>query len=262
MSTITDNYNHLMELSKRAIKSGYKEFLVHNRMIMACYDISTDSDQGMHYILHVPDDYADLYDKTFLLNLNDLNAKAKESKNRIDEIRNEKKLPPRAVEGELKYWSDDTTVYIDVSYTLYNMEPHPETRRKALVKGARLANLGFTLECKIVDDTHQTVANILNSYGKIIARTNGETMVMFDGLENHLLDRVKDYPRVFYCTVKLNGETIQVPFLRSFFRNISKFDRMIFGITATKLKGIALFTMTYESKGLVDQYISYIQNFK
>ena len=84
MENKTADYKNFNEISKRLAKSGYKKFIVHNRMIMGFYDLTQDSDVGMHYIMHVPDEYEDLYDGHFIFD-NDKFTK------QLAEIRNKAK---------------------------------------------------------------------------------------------------------------------------------------------------------------------------
>ena len=70
-----------MVLIRRAKKSSFATVLLHNHMMIQCYDIKIDSDMGLHYVLHIPDtvEYIDpFYDGTMLLDINEILATYKE----------------------------------------------------------------------------------------------------------------------------------------------------------------------------------------
>ena len=258
------DFNRFVEVCRRADKSGFKTLIFHNRMVMGFYDIAQDSDIGMHYILHIPDDYEDLYDGHFTMNVNEFLKKLNETRNKIKEERLKLKLPPRAVDGELFYTLDGKEMQIEIGLRIHDMvPPPPEIKRKTLVPGDILVNLGFMTTCKTLDDDATTaqVDLMLDSLNKVIERIE-PTEVLIDVLENDLVSKVQEFPRVFYCKVKIDNESVQVPLMKSFFRGINKFDRLLLTVSKTCIKGIFVYTITLDAKGLTDQYIAYIQNFK
>ena len=258
------DFDKFVDVCRRAVKSGFKTLLFHNRMVMGFYDIAQDSDIGMHYILHIPDDYEDLYDGHFAMNVEEFLKKLNETKNKVKEERLKLNLPPRSVDGELFYELDGNLMQIEIGVRIHEMvPPPPETKRKTLVPGNVLVNLGFVTSCKTFEDDSMTsqIDLMLDSLNKIITRME-PTTVLVDVLENDLVNKVQEFPRVFYCKVKIDNESVQVPLMKSFFRGINKFDRLLLTVSKTCIKGIFIYTITLDAKGLTDQYIAYIQNFK
>lgn len=258
------NLDNLLTVCKRAAMSKFEMFIIHNRMMIGCYDITQDDDNGMHVIIHIPDDYEDFYDGHFVWPNKFFIAKCNETKKKVDEERAKRNLPPRAVTREFDYHVEKDKMVVEAYYILHEMiAPPPETKRKTLILGDPIMNLGFTMECDLFTNDYlpHTAEVVLDVFNKLQERMTGDT-ILIDGLENDVISKVLASPRVFYCKVPYDDECIQVPLLKSFFRGINKFDRMMFGVTKTSIDGVAVLTMTFDSKGLTEQYVAYVQNFK
>lgn len=264
----TADYDHFIEVCKRASKSGFKNLLFYNRMVIGCYDIAQDSDIGMHYILHIPDEYDALYDQQFVMNIPEFLKKLNEVRNKVKEERLKLNLPPRAVDGEVQYRVKEQTIEIEVGLRIHEMvPPPPETKRKTLVKGDVVMNLGFTTECNLVNSdgaAYQTdlTLDTIKKITERIGESEDDHVVLIDALENGLVDVVLGYPRVLYCDVKFGKDTVHVPLMKSFFHGVTKFDRLILTVMKTKIPGIYVYVITIDAKGLTHQSISYLQNFK
>lgn len=268
MENKTADYKNFTEISKRLAKSGYKKFVVHNRMIMGFYDLTQDSDVGMHYIMHVPDEYEDLYDGHFIFDNDKFTKQLAEIRNKAKEERTKLGLPPRVVDGCIKYRPKDeleeNAFIIEVSLQIHELvDPPAGSKRKSKVLGDVIQDIGFMLPCPDVttDEWEKLSDNMMTSLSSLTNRV-GTQVVLIDAIENGLVEPVVNYPRVFYCDVKVEGESVQVPLMKSFFRGINKFDQLILTVQKTKIKGVFVYCITLSAKGLTDQYISYIQNFK
>lgn len=262
------NYNNFLEISKRLAKSGYKKFIVHNRMIMGFYDLSQDSDIGMHYIMHIPDEYEDLYDGHFIFDNEAFTKRLGEIRKKVAEERNRLGLPPRVVQGVIKYRETDSleenSFMIEPSLQIHELVDPPEgSKKKSKVLGEVITDIGFTIPCpnNKTDEWEKQSDNMIDSLNKLSTRV-GKQVVLIDALENGLVEPVVNYPRVFYCNVKVEGESVQIPLMKSFFRGINKFDGLTISVQKTNIKGVFILCITLSAKGLTDQYISYIQNFK
>lgn len=257
------NCDKLLDISRRMSKSGYGTLLCHNRMMLGCYNVSFDSDIGMHYICHIPDEYEDLYDGHFIWDNQKFLSEYARSRKVADEFRKKEGLPPKSMTNSASYVINDDLVVIDASVQVREMIQPDPTKKKIIPGDNVLMDIGFTLECPTFSsaDSNDDVENVLTTFNNLQDRMLDKTVIV-DGIDNGILDKIQEFPRVFYYNVELDGDKIRVPLLKSFFRGMTKFDRMMFGVTKTKLDNIAVYTMTFESKGLTDQYIAYIQNFK
>lgn len=263
MSTEID-YTKFTEVCKRAAKSEFKSFIVHNRMVMGFYDLSQDSDIGMHYILHIPDDYDNVFDQSFLWDNEIFIKRLNELRNKIKDERAKLKLPPRAVTGAMKWREDGETLIVETSLQIHELVPPPvESKRKTPILGDVVMDLGFDMECKTFNDKNMPpeVENMLRSLTTVIDRIE-DKIITVDILQNDLVKTVQDFPRIFYCKLDAFGETIQMPLMKSFFRGINTFDKLYFNVYPTNIKGVYIYLISLSAKGLTDRYISYIQNFK
>lgn len=258
------DYTKFTDVCKRAAKSDFKSFIVHSRMVMGFYDLSQDSDIGMHYVLHIPDDYGNVFDKSFIWE-NDLFIKRlNELRHKIKTERTNLKLPPRTVTEEMCWREDGETLIIETRLQIHKLvPPPPDSKRKTPILGDVIADLGFEMECKMFCDNNAPaeVDNMLRSLVNMIDRM-GDKIITADILQNDLVQTIQNCPRIFYCKLSAFGETIQVPLMKSFLRGINIFDYLYVNVYPTNIKGIYIYLITLSAKGLTDRYISYIQNFK
>lgn len=237
------------ELLKRASHSGYKKILLHDRMLMNCYDVNNDDDLGFHYILHIPETEAyrsDFYLLDLVLDLNAITNATKTIKKDHEARRKSLKYKPKEASIVGRYDFYHGYVLISFDYMLKD-------------------ELWKTVDIEVpypIPEMNSVKTNIESSYNSILNRIDiSVPPVIIDGIAKEIREDTLDRVRAFYYPVDINGKTIKIPFLKSFFRAINKFEQFDISVIKTHIKNVYLVVHTFGSKGLTDQYIMYVEDF-
>ena len=254
--------------------ASFSEMLIHNHMAMNCYDIDQDSDIGQHMIIHIPDDWPDMYDGPYIIKPQEILNFVNEYQRKLKDERTDRGLPPKSQRIELEYEKDDKGITLYFIFALDNWEKKPFTEysfkftktKKSVVEQTKekLINCGevFRIEKSIkisyVDQDDPIVENILKTYTNMVNRVEGDPVVI-DGIENAIYEKVAESVRFYYYPVKINGKKVQVPLIKSMFRGLSKFDEFYLAVHETNIESVYLFVLHFTSKGLTEQHIGYFQ---
>lgn len=237
-----------IELMRRASKCRFSSVLLNNRMLMQCYDIDIDSDVGMHYILHIPDDekYSDpLYDETLVLYPKQILDAYNTGHAILTEEKKKEKAKPKEVNEEL---------YFRVE------KKHATFKFVYYVKDKVVT----TTTCRVpypVDQNGPAIMNIVSTYENILLRLKvGGRCVILNGIRQGILRTALTTNTIVYYIVKLNGVKVRVPLYKSMFLN-STYDQVFISLQETELDMIYLLTIQTERGGIIEQLISYVQNF-
>lgn len=243
------SFNGLLEILKRVSHSGYKTFLMHDRMLMNCYNVDEDDDIGAHYVLHIPDTdmyRSDFYKLDLIVDINVISEATKQIRKDHETYRKSKKIRPKDASIVCRYdfyrgyllLSIDFMMKDDVWKTVDIKIPHP------------------------ISDMDPIKSNIEFAYNSMLERIDTSmSPILINGLTEDIPINTLECVRVFYYLVEIDNKMVKIPFLKSFFRSINKFEQFDISIQKTLIKNVYLVAHTFSSKGLTDQYIMYVENF-
>ena len=237
-----------LDLMKRAQKSRYTEFVMSNRMIMQCYDVSQDSDAGTHYMLHIPDteEYKDkFYNQSIIIVPENVLYVYKTGHDELLEAKKKKGAKPR-----------DCKEFIDIVY----FDDMVELTFQHIIYDELIASndIGF----RYATDNHPNVQLITKTLTDLENRikVNGLAAVV-DGYKSGFYFKAMNHEQIAYGKIKLGDRKVRVPLFKSMLAGIKEPEDIKLSIQETNLKDIYVYTVQLTNKGLVDQYISYILNF-
>ena len=239
----------LIELLRHTAKSGYKEFLMHNRMLMQCYTIDEDADIGLHYILHIPADekYSDVFfDDTLYIIPADIISVYREGHQIFLEKKKELKAKPKDCREEVLYDKTDKKATLTFISLI-----HDEVVDKRV----------YTMPYP-VNEHSSKVETIVNCYNNIFQRLKtGGYAVTLDGFKYGLYHLIDENEELQYFKIKVAGTKIKIPLYKNLLAGSKEPDEFFISIQETNIDGIYLYTVQTARKGLITQYIGYIQNF-
>lgn len=237
-------------LLKRASHSGHGVMFMHDRMLMNCYDIDHDDDIGIHYVLHVPEteEYAyDFYQIDLIFTISDITTPYSKYKKEFEERRKSLKLKPKQASVIGRYEQYDRYMLLSFDFKL-----EEEVWR--------------TLEIKIpypIEPNNKIVTNVVTAYNLIFERLiPDKDPMIIDGIKENIQEETLKRVRVYYHIVEMDGIEILLPFMKSSFRTLNKLEQFYITIQKTNIKHVYLVTHTFQAKGLTDQYIMYVENFR
>ena len=237
-----------LDLMKRAQKSKYIDFVMHNRMIIQCYDVSQDSDVGTHYILHIPENenYDDkFYDQSIIIIPENVLYIYKIGHDELLEVKKKKNAKPK-----------DCKEFIDV---VYNDDMVELTFQHIVFDELVASNeIGF----RYADNTKPSVQLVTKTLNEIEDRikVNGLAATV-DGYKSGFYYKIMNHEQIAYGKIKLGDKKVRIPLFKSMLAGIKEPEDIKISIQEIKIKDIYLCTVQLTNNGLVDQYISYILNF-
>lgn len=235
-----------LALMRRATRCGYPELILNNRMLMQCYDLGVDSDVGLHYIMHIPDEYdplTDFYDRFLILNPRAILKAYSTGKKTMDTERKEKGLKPKACTEELEY---------------HEHKHHLELEFRFFMAGDEVAVESLKIPYPI-SENDPLVENCATTYNTLASRIKaGGACLAFDGGRMGLQPLILDCPEIYRYRVKYGGKKLFIPFTRSMFLGIKEFDRFLFSVQETLMDEIYVFSVSLEKKGLIEQFWGYL----
>ena len=258
--------------------ASFTEMLLFNHMAMNCYNVEIDSDTGMHTIVYVPDEYPDLYDGPVLVKATEILNLIRTQQKAVSEIRTEKKLPPKCAESELFYERTETGIDLKfkfslydqqtIQYTEYTIKPRKkkgisdivEKTKDKVVCGDCIYEKEVSYHMDYVSVANPIVANIVQTYYSMLERAKGDPVVI-DGLAEGIYEKVNAQASLYYHSVVVNKKIVKIPFIRSMFRNLSKFEEFRISVQETNLRRIYLYVLHFKSKGICEQHIAYVQEY-
>ena len=241
----------LIALTRRAVKSGFKTLLLHDRMLMQCYDLNIDSDIGLHYILHIPDteEYEDpFYDEDVLLRVAEVNAAYKTGHDVLETKRKERGLKNKDCREEA-YWIDGD------------------------VDGFRMLKFLFFVQDDLVatsvqpvpyplDITDSTVENILETVTNGLRRLKpGGMCFLVDGIKLGIIDRVLDAHEIYHFVVRHNRKKLRIPITKSMFLGQRSLDSLYLSVQESELDHVYIYALSMTKKGLNETLWGYILSY-
>lgn len=239
----------LLELMTRASRCKFKKVFMVNHLLIQCYTVGIDSDIGFHYVLAIPD--TEEYSSPFYDSLVELEpsaiTKAYSTGHKILlEKKKETGAKPKEIKEELVVQFKDTKM--EMKFLYYVMD--------------ELVTTAIYTSPYPVDETRPEVENCVDTLVSTANRIKpGGSCVLIDGNRTGIFDRTMDSVQTYFHVIKINGEKVRIPFIRSMFLGSKSYDRFIVSIQETLLKSIYLFSIQLTRKGLTEQFFGYIQNF-
>lgn len=245
------DYKNLVNMLKRAKHSEFKDLLIHDNMMMNCYNVEIDSDVGFHYNLHVPfiteEDYA-FYDTDIIININKLLEEAQHFSKELLEDRKKLGLKPKDADI-IAIWEIESGT-MTVTFKFRILEETKYTSK-------------YETECP-ANGTNAIISNILTTYTNIINRIDlSAVSTTVNVMLSDILQRVEDSVRTYYLMVPVNGKNVRVPLMKSFFRGVSgsKFEKFYLNIAPTTINKVYLYTISFTLKDVTEQFVGYIQDY-
>ena len=237
-------------IMRRATHSRFSTVLMHNRMLLQCYNLDIDSDVGFHYILHIPDpdEYeSEFYNETIMLTPSEVLAAYNGGHKLLGEKKKEAGAKAKEANEEL---------YFSVK------KDHAELKFLFYLKD----ELVTSEMCEIkypIDMTSVDVENIQHSYDQILSRIKpGGACLVFDGLRYGLQEKAYECSEIYYFIVKYGKKKIRVPLIRSMFGGIKEVDRFLISIQESSLgDDIFIYALQFMKKGIVEQFWGYLLNY-
>lgn len=236
-------------LLRRASHSGYKSMVMNNRMLIQCFDITIDSDNGLHYVLYIPDSEAyddPFYDSYLILDpstvLNTFNKGHKE----LEEKRKQLKAKPKEASEE---------------FILHIKNGHGEIKFLYYLQGELLT----TAACRVqypVDETSRTIINIEETFNNLADRIKpGGICLKFDGLRLGLQEKAMNSSEIYFYVVKCGDRKIKIPLTRSSFMGIKEVDQFVFTVQESLIPHIFVYSYQIKKKGILEQRFGYVLEF-
>lgn len=237
-----------LELIKRAQKSKYTELVMNNRIMVQCYDVAKDSDNGMHYILHIPDteEYEDkFYDQSIIIVPENVLYIYKIGHDELLEVKKKKNAKPKDCKEFIDVVYRDDMVELTFQHTVFD----------ELVASN---DIGF----RYATDNNPSVQLVANTLSDLESRikVNGLAATV-DGYKAGFYYRLMHHEQITYGKIYLGGKIVRVPLFKSMLNGMKDLDEFRISIQETILKDIYVYTIHLRKKGITEQHISYIINF-
>lgn len=240
----------LIKLLRRASHSKYSKVILNNRMLMQCYSISADSDIGLHYSLFIPptEEYEDeFYDKTVILNINEITVSYNTMHKILLEEKKERKAKAKDVKEECMFVENNNKTYL--SFIGY-------------IEDEIISSQKYYIENYPVSDTNQEVINCTEAYTSLIERIKpGGCCVILDGIKNGMFTRALHSIQVDFYKVKINGKTIKIPLIKSLLAGNKDLDSFYVSLQESTILDVYIYALQLSKKGITDTFFGYIQNF-
>lgn len=237
-------------LIKRTTKSKYDSLIMNNRMILQCYDISEDSDVGLHYILHIPDTVPynhDFYDTTMVINISEILTTYQEGKTIQAAYATDNNIKPKELREEL--YTEQTDTYQLKLKFVYYAKDHTVTTTSVNVESP-------------LRPTNRMIDNIETSIANMILRVKpGGSCVILDGHRSGIYQLAMESSQIAFYRIRMNHKVIRIPVYRSMLLGQKNIDLFTISVQETVIPMIYLYTIQMERQGLVEQFIGYVQNF-
>lgn len=239
----------LIELLRHTAKSGYKEFLMHNRMLMQSYTIDEDADIGLHYILHIPvnEKYEDpFFNETLYLYPNDIIAKYRECHQVFLDKKKALGAKPKDCREEVLFEKSKNKAYLTFL---------------AIICDEIIDKKTYTLPYPVNEHSSE-VETIVDCYSNIFNRIKvGGFAVALDGFKHGIYSLIRDTGELNYFKVRIGNIKIKIPLYKTMLAGTKEPDEFFISIQETNIDSVYLYTIQLARKGLITQYIGYIQNF-
>lgn len=243
------NFMGLSDLLKRVSHSGYKNVLIHDHMLMNCYNIEEDDDIGMHYVLHVPDTemyQSPFYNLDIILDTEQIAEATKTVYKEFEAHRKKQKIRPKEAKIIGRYDFYQGYMLLSIEYILKD-------------------EVWKTVDIEIpypVREDNSILSNIISAYNTLLERIDLDyPATVINGLTRDIWTDTMNSIRVFYYPVEIDGKTIRLPFMKSFFRTLRKCEQFDVSVQKTYIPGVYLVVHTIGAKNLTEQFIMYVEDF-
>ena len=237
---------YLMNLLSRCSHSGFKHMVLHNRMLMQCYTVDIDSDQGFHYALHIPDtkEYEDrFFDETILLTPAEITKVYRAGHNTLSDLRKEKNLKTKDCHEECYYLVDDDKRQLKFMYYLLDELVDTQT-----------VDLAWPF-----DVTDIRAESILRAYGDCLTRIKpGGVCLLYNLGRMGVIEKTVDLPDVYQIIVRVHKKKLCIPLTKTLFMSQKKFDSAYLSIQETTLDHIYIYALSLTAKGLNETIWGYV----
>lgn len=232
-------------LLRRASHCGYPTLMMHNRMLMQCYNVNDDGETGLHYVLHVPDDErydSGIYSKDFILNVRDVLAAYTKGHRAMEEVRKERGEKPKSLTEEVKL-RDSELVF---TFILHGLED------------ISVDTVSVSVEHPI-DPRSPVRDNIEQTYSNLMDRIRiGGACLLYDGLRFGLQRHAMDCPEVYHFVAKYHGKRVRIPLMKSMFGGIKELDRFYISIQESSIERLYVYSLSLMKNGITETYWGYL----
>ena len=240
----------LINMLRRATRCGFPSVVVNNRMFMQCYDLDIDSEVGMNYVLHVPDDVdpgCGFYETPMIIKPRDFLKAYSDGHKSLIEERKHQDLKPKA----MSEWAE----YIEHKHHIDLIVHH-------CLLGEEFINTEYRINTN-VPETTPIIDNVLRTYGQLIGRIKvGGTCVRCDGSYMGLQDRVVNCQEIYRYRMRINGHRVDVPFTKSMFLGIRAVEQFHFAVQESSMDDIYIYSIGIEHKGIMEQFWGYLLQYE
>lgn len=239
----------LMAILRRAVHSGYKTLLMNNRMLMQCYDLNIDSDIGLHYILHIPDDVeGDFYDMTLVLKPSEIMSTYREGHLMLEDERKYRKLKTKEATEEFHVKeNDDGSVTLKFTFLL---QDELITTKSVIVPG--------------INDYNRTmVDNIQESLLRLMDKIKpGGFCLFYDGLRGGLDTKVYESEMIYEFIAKPYGKPIRVPITKNMFLGMKGVDTFEFTLQESVMDHVYILAIRIGKGDIEENLWGYVLNYR
>ena len=232
-------------LLRRAGRSGYKDLLMHERMILQCYNVNEDDENGMHYILFIPDEKAyeaEVYDQTMFLNPTEILKAYNTGHSILLEKRKEVGAKPKEALEEFTVEENKITF----SYYLREELVHSE-------------NCGIVYPLPAHSFAVDTILDALESLMNRIKP--GGCCLSIDGEEMGLVQTMLESGDIHEFVCRFNRKPVVIPLIKSMLNGLKKVDRSRLVVQESELPDVYIVAFNYAYKGIEEVYFGYVLNF-
>lgn len=235
-----------VKLLQRLNMCGYPNAIMNNRLMFQCYDTGTDSEQGFHYALVIPDATAKGYSNDFydsgptLIVPGKLSAAYRKGHGEIEAFRKEKKLKPSEAHEECYFSENDDGWTFKFVFTCED-----------LVK-TESVTIPKTRNFKDMTD------NAVLRYQDLLDRIKlGGACMTFNGMRDGTYSFASSSPTIYTVVVKLDGRRLEIPIAKSMFLGLSP-DRFSYSIQESTIPNVLIFSMSLMKAGIAEIQWGYL----
>lgn len=242
------DHKNFSKMMRRLSHCGYSSVIMANRMFMNCYNIDEDETNGMHFIMFISDDY-ELYEEQCFIDHGRISNLIKLGDSNVSEYKKEHGVKAKNIVTKSYYYSLENVVELHIE-------------RYDNLNNCIVNDTVIELERSTLPKYRNITNNILSSYETMVNRIDHRYLPeIVNGISEQIYERAVETVRPLYQAVELSdGTMLYIPFIKSFFKDIRKFDRFDISIRRTTINNVYLISFVFETNSIEESYIMYLEN--
>lgn len=243
------DHKNFSKMMRRLSHCGYSSVILANRMFMNCYNIDEDETIGMHFIMFIDEPFSELYDEKCFIDYSRISNLIKLGDANVTAYKKENSLKAKDVLTRSYYYSLENVVELHIQRI--------DTRNSHVI-----CDTVIELERLSLPAYQSLSDNIISAYEAMISRIDYDYPAeITNGITEQIYELAVCSVRPFYYNAILRDKTVvHIPFIKSFFRDIRKFDKFYISIRRTTISNVYLISFLFESNGITESYIMYLEN--